>query len=86
MDDFINKINLLPVINNIVNKIYNEKILAITENESKNQNINLKKELITKFNDIIPDIKKYFNIDFSRINNDIYFLFIKYDIFKIFRK
>ena len=70
MDEIINKMNCLPIINKIVNNIYNDKNLMITKMSSKNEKANLDKELIDKFNVLIPDIKNYFNVDFPKINND----------------
>ena len=70
MDDIINKLNCLPVINSVVNKLYYENNLKITKNKSKNQSINLDKELIEKFNKIVPRIKEYFNVDIPNITKD----------------
>ena len=70
MDEVINKINCLPCINNIVNKIYNEKNLNITRMKAMEEKVKLDSELVQKFNKIIPDIKKYFNIDFEKINEN----------------
>ena len=70
MDDIINKINCLPIINNIINKLYNEYNLKITKTKSMEQNINIDGELINKFNEIIPQIKKYFNIELTKIDKD----------------
>ena len=70
MDDIINKINCLPIINNITNKLYNEYNLKITKTKSMKQNINIDGELINKFNEIIPQIKKYFNIELNKIDKD----------------
>ena len=70
MDQVINKINCLPSINNIVNKIYNEKNMNITRMKAMEEKVKLDSELAQKFNTIIPDIKKYFNIDFEKINEN----------------
>ena len=70
MDEVINKINCLPCINNIVNKIYNEKNLNITRMKAMEEKVKLDSELVQKFNKIIPNIKKYFNIDFEKINEN----------------
>ena len=86
MDDIINKLNCLPIINSVVNKLYYENNLKITKNKSKNQSINLDKELIEKFNKIVPRIKEYFNVDIPNITKDMYFLFLKYIIFNKFIK
>ena len=57
MDKVINKINCLPSINNIVNKIYNQKNLNITRTKAMEQKAKLYSDLVHKFNKIIPDIK-----------------------------
>ena len=70
MDEIINKLNCLPVINSVVNKLYYKYNLMITKNKAMNQNIDLDEELIKKFNEIKPKIKEYFNIDFPNITRD----------------
>ena len=69
MDEIINKINCLSVINKVVNKLYYENNLMITKKKAMNQSINFDDEddSIKQFNDIIPDIKKYFGIRFETI-------------------
>ena len=70
MDEIINKINCLPSINNIVNKIYNEKNMNISRMKSKEEKIRLDNELVKNVNKVIPDIKKFFNIEFEKINEN----------------
>ena len=69
MDEIINKMNCLPIINKIVNTIFNENNLMITKIKAMDERAILDKELIDKFNEMIPDIKNYFNVDFPKIND-----------------
>ena len=70
-DEIINKLNLLPNINAVVNKLYNKYNLKIGRNEEMNKKIKLDEKLIEKFNDNIPKIKEYFKVDFPYIINEI---------------
>jgi hypothetical protein len=70
MDDIINKMNCLSNFNEIINKIYSENLLSITRMKSKTQNINLDDELINKFNEVVPNINKFFNVNIKTITND----------------
>lgn len=70
MDEIINKMNCLPIINKIVNSIYNEKNLMITKMNAMTEKAHLDDDLVKEFNALIPDIKNYFNVDFPKINGD----------------